>query len=130
MQAPILHMEKWSDATFNWDRWRVLLMIDHFEAIKHELIFLWLILLIYSLYSSYIKVLVDAAVHSEQGQVIKCDFKPGLVERSQDVHQRGYISAGEMFNFRHQWKLRNFAVAIKIYRPFFKFDSIKEILEA
>jgi hypothetical protein len=39
MQAPIVHMKKWSDATLNWDRWRDLLMIDHFEAIKHELIF-------------------------------------------------------------------------------------------
>jgi hypothetical protein len=71
---------KWTNAD--------LLMIDHFEAIKHELIFLWLILLVYSLYSSYIKVLVDAVVHSEQDQVIKYDFKPGLVERSLDLHQR------------------------------------------
>jgi hypothetical protein len=74
-------------------------MIDHFEAITHELIFLRLILLVYSLSSSHIKVLVDAAVHSELDQVIKCDFKPGFI----GLHQRGYISAaGEMFNFRHQ----------------------------
>jgi hypothetical protein len=45
------------------------------------------------LYSSYIKVQVDAAVHSEHGKVIKCDFKPGLVERSIDRYQRGYTSA-------------------------------------
>jgi hypothetical protein len=32
-------MEKWSDATLNRDWWRDLLMIDDFEAIKHELIF-------------------------------------------------------------------------------------------
>jgi hypothetical protein len=40
MQAPILRMENCSDATLNRDRWRDLLKIDHFEAIKHELIFL------------------------------------------------------------------------------------------
>jgi hypothetical protein len=38
MQAPILQKEKWTNATLNRDRWRDLLMIDHFEAIKHELI--------------------------------------------------------------------------------------------
>jgi hypothetical protein len=32
------------------------------------------------LYFNDIKVLVDAAVYSEHGKVIKCDFKPGLVE--------------------------------------------------
>jgi hypothetical protein len=36
------------------------------------------------LYSSYIKVLVDAAIHSEDGKIIKCNFKPGSVERSID----------------------------------------------
>jgi hypothetical protein len=40
------------------------------------------------LYSSCIKVLVDATVHSEDGKVIKCDFKPGSVERSTDLYQR------------------------------------------
>jgi hypothetical protein len=29
-----------------------------------------------------IKVLLDAATHSEHGILIKCGFKPGLVERS------------------------------------------------
>jgi hypothetical protein len=82
-------MEKWSDATLNRDQWRDLLMIDPFEAIKHELIFLWLIWLVYSLNSSYIKVLVDAAVHSEHGKVMKSDFKPGSGERSINLHQRG-----------------------------------------
>jgi hypothetical protein len=45
------------------------------------------------LYSNYIKILVDAAVHSEDGKVIKCDFEPGSVEGSLDRHQRGYTSA-------------------------------------
>jgi hypothetical protein len=40
MQALIGHIEKLSDATLDRDRWRDLLMIDHFEAIKHGLIFL------------------------------------------------------------------------------------------
>jgi hypothetical protein len=74
MQALIVQMEKWSDAILNRDWWRDLLKIDHFEAIKHELIFLWLILLVYSLYSGYIKVLLDAAGHSEDGKVIKMRF--------------------------------------------------------
>jgi hypothetical protein len=33
---------------------------------------------------SIIQVLVDAAVYSEHGKLIKCDFKPGSVERSID----------------------------------------------
>jgi hypothetical protein len=41
------------------------------------------------LYYSYIKVLVDAAVPSENGIVKKWDFKPGSVERSIDLYQRG-----------------------------------------
>lgn len=32
------------------------------------------------------KDLVDAGVHSERGQVIKCDIKPGSIERSIDLH--------------------------------------------
>jgi hypothetical protein len=46
------------------------------------------------LYYSYIKVQVDAAATSEDEIVIKWDFKPGSVERSIDLHQRGYTSAG------------------------------------
>jgi hypothetical protein len=38
---------------------------------------------------SIIQVLVDAADSCEDGKVIKCDFKPGSVERSIDLHQRG-----------------------------------------
>jgi hypothetical protein len=55
------------------------------------------------------KVLVDVAVHFEDGKVIKCDFKPGSVERSIDLYQREvYLSkvqaaaAGDTFNLRHQ----------------------------
>jgi Ni,Fe-hydrogenase III large subunit len=40
--------------------------------------------------SSYTKIPIDAAVHSEDGKVIKCDFKQGSVERSIDLYQRGY----------------------------------------
>jgi hypothetical protein len=36
---------------------------------------------------SIIQVLVDAADPSEDGKVIKCDFKPGSVERSIDLYQ-------------------------------------------
>jgi hypothetical protein len=88
-----------------------------------------------SLYSSCIKILVDTAVHSEDGKVIKCDFNPRSVERSIDRYQRGYTSA----KYRQQAILsisatnKNqaiFPVGIKIRRPFFKFDSIKEILKA
>jgi hypothetical protein len=81
------------------------------------------ILLVYSQYSSCIKVLIDAVVHSEQGEVIKCNFKLGSVERSIDLHQRGYTSACDTFNFRYQYKLSNFPVAIFQWRPFFKFDN-------
>jgi hypothetical protein len=84
------------------------------------------------LYSSYINVLLDASVHSEHGKVIKCDFKPGSVERS--IPKRVYLRRryvqlpppikNENFS---QWL---FSVVIKTHRPFFKFDSIKDILEA
>jgi hypothetical protein len=41
----------------------------------------------------YIKVLVDAAVHSEHGKVIKCDFKPGSVVRYiRSIPKRVYLS--------------------------------------
>jgi hypothetical protein len=66
-------------------------MIDHFEAIKHELIFSWLIWSVYSLWSSYIKTLVDAAVYSEHGKVIKGEFEPGSVERSIDLSKEGIL---------------------------------------
>jgi hypothetical protein len=87
------------------------------------------------LHSSYIKVLVDRAVHFEPEKVIKYDFKPGSVERSLDLYQRGYTSAGNTFKRPppikiEQFSSGNFPMAIKIQRPFFKFDSIKDILEA
>jgi hypothetical protein len=37
------------------------------------------------LYYNQIKILLDAVLHSERGKVIKCDFKPGSVERSIDL---------------------------------------------
>jgi hypothetical protein len=53
---------------------------------------------------SIIQILVDAAIPSEDGIVIKWDFKPGLIETSIDVYQRGSTSAaaGDPFNFRYQ----------------------------
>jgi hypothetical protein len=87
-------------------------MIADFEAIKHELIFLWLIWLVYSLHSSYIKVLVDAAVYSEHGKVIKCDFKPGSVEWSIDLYQRGYTSR-QYFHFLPPIKAEQFSCGYK-----------------
>jgi hypothetical protein len=83
------------------------------------------------LYSSYIKVLVDAAVHFEQGKVIKCDFKPGSVDE-RSIDRRVYLSKVQaMLSISATNKNRAiFQVGITIHRPFFKFDSIKEILEA
>jgi hypothetical protein len=59
------------------------------------------------------------------------------VERSIDRYQRGYTSARcrklqqAMLAISATNKNRTiFAVGIKIHWPFFKFDSIKEILEA
>jgi hypothetical protein len=63
---------------------------------------------------SIIQVLVDAAVPSEDGIVIKWVFKPGSVERSIDVYQRGStIATGDIFNFRYQYKLSNFSSGYK-----------------
>jgi hypothetical protein len=40
-----------------------------------------------------LEVLVDASTYSEHCKLIKYDFKPGSVERSIDLYQRGYTSA-------------------------------------
>jgi hypothetical protein len=37
------------------------------------------------LYYSEIKVLLDATVRSKHGKIIKCDLKPGSVERSTNL---------------------------------------------
>jgi hypothetical protein len=63
------------------------------------------------LYYSYVKVLVNAAVPSEDGIVKKWDFKPESVERSIDLYQRAYTSAsagsGRYFQFpppiKNEW---------------------------
>jgi hypothetical protein len=34
-------------------------------------------------------IVLDASVHSEHVQVIRCDFKPGSVERSIDLDKKG-----------------------------------------
>jgi hypothetical protein len=69
------------------------------------------------LYSSYIKVIVDAAVHSEDEKVIKCDFKPGSVERSIDLYQRGYTSAGSRrwFQYPPPIKIEQFSSGMPFY---------------
>jgi hypothetical protein len=48
-----------------------------------------LILLVYLLYYIKIKVSIDAVVHFERVKVIKCDFKPGSIERAIDLGQEG-----------------------------------------
>jgi hypothetical protein len=45
------------------------------------------------LYYSQIKVIINEAVHSEHGKVLKHDFKPGSVERSIDLDKREHASA-------------------------------------
>jgi hypothetical protein len=115
-----------SDATSNRDWWRDLLIIDHFETIKHEFIFLWLISLVYLLYYSYIKILIDAAVHYEHGKAIKCDFKPGSVERSRDLYQRGILSScRQCFQLPPPIKIEQFSSGIYFVSYL---DSIEDIL--
>jgi hypothetical protein len=36
-------------------------------------------------------VVIDACSHSEHVQVIRCDFKPGSVERSRDVKNKAIL---------------------------------------
>jgi hypothetical protein len=43
--------------------------------------------MIYSLYSSQTNVLIDPGINSEHVKDIKCDFKPGSVERCIDLHE-------------------------------------------
>jgi hypothetical protein len=52
---------------------------------------------VYMFSMSIIQVLVDAGVPSEDGIVIKWDFKPGSVEGSIDLYQRGSTSAGRRY---------------------------------
>jgi hypothetical protein len=45
------------------------------------------LIVIYPLYFGKVKILVDVEILSEHVQVIRCDFKPGSVERSGDVEK-------------------------------------------
>jgi hypothetical protein len=66
-------------------------------------------------------------------KVLKCDFKPGSVEWSIDRYQREvYLSKVQaILSISSTNKNRAvFPVGIKTRRPFFKFDSVKEILKA
>jgi hypothetical protein len=88
------------------------------------------------LYSSYTEALEDAAVHSEHRKVIKCDFEPGSVSRSIDLYQREvYLSKVQAVQQQQQAIFsisstnKNQAI-FPVGIPFFKFNSIKEILEA
>jgi hypothetical protein len=58
------------------------------RLLRMRSIFLLLIPSVYSLCYSKINAVVDAAVHSEHGKVIQCDFKPGSIERSIDLDKR------------------------------------------
>jgi hypothetical protein len=91
-----------------------------------------------SMYYSQIKALVDAAIHSEHAQVIKCDFKPGSVERSTDLYQKKkgvpqqatiphsatntnwanfpVATAGNIFNLRLPIKIDDFHSGVPLYR--------------
>jgi hypothetical protein len=40
-------------------------------------------------------IIVDAAVHSKHGTVIKYDFKPGSVERYINSQKRVYLSSSQ-----------------------------------
>jgi hypothetical protein len=40
-------------------------------------------------------VAVDAGTDSANGKVIRCNFKPGSVERSADLYQGGYTLAAQ-----------------------------------
>jgi hypothetical protein len=37
-------------------------------------------------------ILVEAAVHCNHSKAIQCNFKPGSVERSIDLEQKGYTT--------------------------------------
>jgi hypothetical protein len=41
--------------------------------------------LVYWMYYSQLEVLIDAAVHSEHGKLIRCDIKQGSIGRSIDL---------------------------------------------
>jgi hypothetical protein len=63
---------------------------------------------------SILKVLVDAAAHSEYGKVIICDFKPGLVERSIDLGKE-LSSRDNCLNYRTVNEIFGTAVAVAIH---------------
>jgi hypothetical protein len=85
--------------TLNWDGLGDLLVFSHCEAFK-QVAHYFIINNISTLYALYLnKALVDSAVHSEHRKVIKCDFKPGSVERSIDL-DRGCTSAAAQLSSR------------------------------
>jgi hypothetical protein len=76
---------------------------------------------------------VDETVHFHLGKVIKCDFKPGSVERSVRSTSKGVYLSSQLHAILSisatNKQLSNFPVAIKTHSPFFKFDSVKGVLE-
>jgi hypothetical protein len=52
-------------------------------------------------------ILVDPAVHSEYGKLIKCDLKTGSVERSIDLDKEG---SSQLFEFPLANEIRLFII--------------------
>jgi hypothetical protein len=74
------------------------------------------------------KVLVDAVLHSEHEKEIKCDFKPGSVERSIDLNRGMYLSSSRQYiHTPLPMTIEKFHSGI----PFVSYlDGIRDILKA
>jgi hypothetical protein len=76
------------------------------------------------LYYNYIKVIVDGAVHSEHGKLIKCYSKLGEIYRST---QKGYLSSRQYIHIPPPIKIQQLSSGILFY-PIL--TVLKNILEA
>jgi hypothetical protein len=89
-------------------------MISHCEAFKHDVhLFIINTISILTILELNKDFFIDAAVYSEHGKVIKCNFKPGSFERSIDLEKKGirYTSAAGIYlNSRQSIKMGKFIV--------------------
>jgi hypothetical protein len=76
-------------------------------------------------------IVLDTSAHFKHGKVIKCDFKPGSVERSIDLYQRGYIFSRQYVQLPPSIKIEKFSNGYKNPQAIFQILTVLiDILEA
>jgi hypothetical protein len=70
------------------------------------------------LYYSQVKVLIDAVDHSEHAQIIKCDFKPGSVERTINLDQENILQQQKSIHIPPPIKIEKTHSGVPLYPIF------------